>query len=118
MASFPNPSTQFKPGVSGNPGGKSSSHRKAEIKAAELAAGIQLELVEALAETFKDAKSADKVEQIRGDILKLLKDSQDRGFGQATQPIDATSSDGSMSPVSAAGDAVLAAIKAKHEPES
>lgn len=98
MASFPNPSTQFKPGVSGNPGGKSSAHRKAEVRAAEIAAGIQLELVEALAETFKDAKSTDKVEQIRGDILKLLKDSQDRAYGTPTQPTEITSPDGSLAP--------------------
>lgn len=90
--------TMFGVGNKANPQGKTSSHRKAEIKAAEIAAGIQLELVEALAETFKDAKSADKVEQIRGDILKLLKDSQDRGFGQATQPTEITSPDGSLAP--------------------
>ncbi len=49
MAQFPNPNTQFKPGVSGNPGGKSSEHRKAEVRAAEAAAKVQADLVEALA---------------------------------------------------------------------
>ena len=94
----PSPATRFGVGNKANPQGKTSSHRKAEIKAAELAAKIQLELLEALDETFASAGSAHKVDQIRNEVLKLLKDSQDRAFGAPTQPVDNTSSDGSMSP--------------------
>lgn len=99
MGQFPNPSTQFKPGQSGNPGGKSSEHRAAEVKAAELAALVQADLVEALYNTLQKAEGDEaKLGAIKADVLKLLKDSQDRGFGSPQQHIDNTSSDGSMTP--------------------
>lgn len=104
----------FKPGQSGNPGGKTSEHRQAEIRAAELAAKVQLDLVEALHNTLTQADGDEvKLAAIKSDVLKLLKDAQDRGYGAPTQPIDSTSSDGSMSPV-AMQDAVLEAIRKKH----
>jgi hypothetical protein len=116
---IPDHPTKFKPGQSGNPGGKSSEHRKAEIKAAELAAMVQADLVEALYNTVKDAEGDEqRLDAIRSDVLKLLKDSQDRGFGSPQQHIDNTSSDGSMTPVAQSGDAVLDALSRKHNPES
>lgn len=94
----PSPATRFGAGNNANPNGKTSEHRKAEIKAAEIAAKIQLELLEALHETFENAGSSQKVDQIRNEVLKLLKDSQDRGFGAPTQPTEISNPDGSMSP--------------------
>lgn len=89
----------FKPGQSGNPGGKTSEHRAAEVKAAELAAKVQLELVQALANVLGQAEGDDeKINAIKSDILKLLKDAQDRGFGAPTQPQEITSPDGSAGP--------------------
>ena len=95
----PSPETRFKPGQSGNPGGKTASHRAAEVKAAELAAKVQLDLVQALANAI-DAQDGDeaRIDHIRSDVLKLLKDAQDRGFGQPTQPQEITSPDGSAGP--------------------
>jgi hypothetical protein len=114
--------TPFKPGQSGNPGGKTSEHRKAEIKAAELAAMVQADLVEALYNTLQQAEGDEaKLGAIKADVLKLLKDSQDRGFGSPQQRIDNTSSDGSMTPAVQTGDAVLDALQRKHaqnNPES
>lgn len=99
MSQFPNPATQFKPGQSGNPGGKTREHRQAEIRAAELAAKAQLDLVEALSDALDNAKNnEEKLEQIRSDVLKLLKDSQDRGFGAPTQPTEISNPDGSLAP--------------------
>jgi len=105
MAQFPNPDTQFKPGQSGNPGGKSSAHRQAEIEAAELAAKVQLRMMKAVDAKITQMETTLDIPDpyaaltaIKADILKLLKDAQDRGFGQATQPIDNTSSDGTMTP--------------------
>lgn len=99
MSQFPNPATQFKPGQSGNPGGKTREHRQAEIRAAELAAKVQLDLVEALASAIDKASSdQERVDQIRADVLKLLKDSQDRGFGAPTQPTEISNPDGSLVP--------------------
>ena len=88
MTEFPNCATQFKPGQSGNPGGKTKKHRQAEVAAAELAANISLELVTAVSDAIENADNSTKQEQIRGDVLKLLKDVQDRAHGTPKQTIE------------------------------
>jgi hypothetical protein len=103
----------FEKGCSGNPAGKTSAHRKAEIAAAEKAALVSEILVTAVYDAVKDADTDTAREQIKGDVLKLLKDTQDRGFGSPAQKVDQTSSDGSMSPQNTS-DAVLDALKRKH----
>lgn len=114
----PSPETRFVPGVSGNPGGKTSAHRKAEIEAAELAAIVSRDLVQAVHDTVKAAgDDADKIALVRSDTLALLRDVQNRAHGSPKQQIDNTSSDGSMSPTSLSGD-VLDAIRRKHTPKS
>lgn len=96
---IPNHPTKFKPGCSGNPGGKTSEHRQAEIRAAEKAALVQADLVDALYNTVQAAgDDTQRLDAIRSDVLKLLKDSQDRGFGAPQVHVDNTSSDGSMTP--------------------
>ncbi len=100
MAGNPNPSpaTRFKPGESGNPGGKTSEHRKAEIRAAELAALVQLEWMESLFKLVKESKEdSDKIAYINKEMNTLVKNAQDRGFGAPQQHVDNTSSDGSAS---------------------
>ena len=95
----PNCPTKWKPGQSGNPGGKTSEHRKAEIRAAELAAKVQLDLVEALHNTLaRFGEDEAKLVAIKADVLRLLKDAQDRAFGSPKQAIDLESPDGTMSP--------------------
>jgi hypothetical protein len=101
----PNPDTSgllpWKPGQSGNPGGKTSEHRKAEIRAAELAAKVQLDLVEALSNVLDRAEGDEaKLVAIKADVLKLIKDAQDRAFGTPKAALDLSSDDGSMSPPS------------------
>lgn len=104
MGEFPNKSSQWKPGQSGNPGGKTSEHRKAEVRAAELAAIARLELVDAFHRLITGKETAeDRVALMNSDALRLLKDSEDRGFGSPQQHIDQTSSDGSMTPKGLAG---------------
>lgn len=121
MSQFPNPSTQFKPGQSGNPGGKTSQHRQSEIEAAELAAKVQLRMMKAVDEKITQLETALDAPDpyaallvIKADVLKLIKDAQDRGYGAPVQVLDNTSSDGTMTPKSIVGDAVLDAIRAKH----
>jgi hypothetical protein len=84
----PSPETRFAPGQTGNPGGKTSKHRKAEIEAAELAATVRLELVRAVAEAIEGASSEEKQMQIRSDVLNLLKQSEDRAHGTPKQTIE------------------------------
>lgn len=116
----PNPSPSTRIGQPGGPApGKSSEHRKAEIRAAEKAALVQADLVDALYNTVQAAgDDEERLAAIRSDVLKLLKDSQDRGFGAPQVHVDNTSSDGSMTPSAQTGDAVLDALTRKHSPES
>ena len=114
----PNPLTDhlnpWKPGQSGNPGGKTSEHRKAEIAAAEIAAKARLGLVQAFANLVDGvATDAERMALVNSDALRLLKDSEDRGFGAPKSSVDLSSDDGSMSR-RAHSDAVLDALKAKH----
>lgn len=92
-------------GNPGNPGGKTSEQRKAEIANAERATRLRGRMLAALEKSldaaFANGDEADKaaIEAIGSDTLRLIKDSEDRGFGTPTMPIDHKSSDGSMSTV-------------------
>lgn len=89
----------FRPGQSGNPGGKTSEHRKAEIRAAELAAKVQLDLITALANAVDECDGdVGKLDYLTKEVNTLLKNAQDRGFGQPVAPQEITSPDGSAGP--------------------
>ena len=80
----PSPATRFQKGSVGNPKGKTSDQKRAEMKAGEIAAQIQLRMLEAL----NDAIAADPekaLAAIASDPLKLIKDAMDREFGTAVQ---------------------------------
>lgn len=85
--------SQFKPGQVANPGGKTSEAAKAERKAGEIAAKIQLRMLEALEAAMNDDDSA-ALSAIASDPLKLIKDAMDREFGTATQKVEASGPDG------------------------
>lgn len=99
----PNPRTEnlkkFKPGQSGNPGGKTAAQRQLEVENAELAAAAKNRFLRAL--TAKLAEQSTE-EVIAGfdpaDLLRLIKDAEDRAHGTPKQSIDNTSSDGTMTP--------------------
>lgn len=66
----------------GNPSGKTSEQKKAEYRAGELAAQIQMKMLAAL----HDAVAADPdkaLSAIAADPLRLIKDAMDRQFGTA-----------------------------------
>lgn len=66
----------------GNPNGKTSEQKRAEMKAGELAAQIQAKLLAHIAEQ----DPATMAETLSGsDLLKLIKDAMDREFGTAVQ---------------------------------
>jgi MoxR-like ATPase len=109
--------SQFKKGHVGNPGGKTSEQRKAEIRNAELATKIRTRMLEAVQATLQDDTStANAIARIEANILKLIKDSEDRGLGQAKAAVDVSNEDGSLQqgPIL---EAVLAALAAKHGPK-
>jgi len=91
--------SRFKKGDIPNPGGKTSEQRKAEIRNAELATKIRTRLLEAVNATLQeDTSTVAALERIEGNILKLIKESEDRGLGMPKASVDLTSEDGTMTP--------------------
>lgn len=91
--------TRFGAGNKANPQGKTSAQRKAEIENAEKATLIRSRLLDAVIEAIEvDGVSITMVEAA---MLKLLKDSEDRGLGTAVQSVNIESPEGTMTPVAA-----------------
>lgn len=78
-------------GPRGNTPGKTSLQRELEIQNAATATKIRARLLEAVqAALQEDTSTAAALERIEGNILKLLKDSEDRGLGTPRGSIDVT----------------------------
>lgn len=93
----PNPDTSglkpaWAPGVSPNPGGKTSEQKRREMRNAEMATRLRERMLEA--ELRKIEASADAVPELTSEMLKLLKDSEDRGLGAPTNKTAFTDPDG------------------------
>jgi hypothetical protein len=84
----PSPETRFKPGHA--LGGKTSEQRKLEYEAAEIAARARHKLVSIIGKKLEDAGIDDltALELLSSDVLRLLKDSEDRAHGTPKQSID------------------------------
>lgn len=93
----PSPSTRFKPGQSGNPSGKSKEQVERETKASEIASIVTHMGLSRLQEKLENGE-IDPVDILTGDILRFIKEAQDRAHGTPRQAVDHTSSDGSMTP--------------------
>ena len=103
---------QIKPGEARNPGGKTSEQKHMELANAQAATRIQARLLQALeGQMLEDDTKKTIVDNfIKAEVLKLVKDAQDRGLGTAKQSVDHTSTDGSMTPTREMSDAQLQAI--------
>ena len=88
--------TRFKPGVSGNPSGRSSGELIAMNEAARISANLRLAALSCL--QGKVDAGEDLLEYIDANILNLFKQSEDRAHGTAQQHVDNTSTDGTMTP--------------------
>lgn len=94
--------TRFGAGSAANPQGKTSAQKKAEMANAEKAMQIRGMMLDAVvrklsqSDLSEDERDARAIEMVEAAMLKLLKDSEDRGLGSPVQPI--TSPDGSMTP--------------------
>ena len=86
--------TKWKPGKSANPGGKTSAQRKREIRNAERATRIREKMLVALEKAMKTDPDGETVlealQAIQSDNLRLVKDSEERGFGAPKQEMNAT----------------------------
>lgn len=101
----PNPDqsglTPFPKGVSPNPGGKTSAQRKREIANAERATRLRARMLVALEKSLDAAKMEDGTADalaalgiISADTLRLLKDTEDRGFGAPTSKVEGPGENG------------------------
>ena len=90
----PSPDTRFGQ-PNGNPIGKTSDQRTAEIANAEKATLIRGRLLDAVIKSTEDGATVD---QIEAGILKLIKDAEDRGLGTAVQSLNLESPLGTMTP--------------------
>ena len=82
----PSPETRFKPGQSGNPGGISSEMKALIAENAEKAVRIRAALL-AKVSALIDEETGELRGDVTGEILKLVKDSEDRGFGSPKQTL-------------------------------
>jgi hypothetical protein len=84
----PNPATRFKPGQAANPGGKTSEQRRLEVENAERAMRIRDRLLRSVEAKLAESDMDASVEFVEAAMLKLLKDSEDRGLGAPVQSVD------------------------------
>lgn len=107
--------SRFQPGQSGNPKGKTAETKRLELENAEAAMRIRARLLRATEAKLNELSTDEAMELIEAAMLKLLKDSEDRGLGAPVQAV--TNPDGSLRPQDTSA-AVLAALQAKHGPKS
>jgi hypothetical protein len=113
----------FAPGQSGNPGGKTSAQKKLEMENATLAQQAKNRFLRALVALQAEQSTEEVLAGMTGaDLLRLIKDAEDRAHGTPKQAVDVTSSDGSMTPkgvpddVRAALDAIAGKIAGGNKP--
>jgi hypothetical protein len=94
----PSPETRFG-GPRGNPMGKTKRQKELEYENGVLASEARNRMLTALTQALAE-KSSEEIAAILsgGDILKLLKDSEDRAFGGPKASVDLSSEDGTMTP--------------------
>lgn len=81
----------------------------------ELQADAVVKLLEQL---DAEGRHAEIAEFVKSDYNTFARDVMDRAFGKAQGSLDLTSTDGSMSPRQEESEAVLAALKRKHDPDA
>lgn len=107
----PSPSTRFKKGQSGNPGGLTSDAKLMSLANAETAIRIRNRVLRAAEAKLNECSTDEVLEQfVEAAMLKLLTDSETRGLGAPVQAIDHTTNgkDINQQP------AIIAALDRKH----
>ena len=96
----------------GNAPGKTAEQKRIEMRNAETAMRIRERILQAAEAKLTECSTDDVLQKyVETAMLKLLKDSEDRGLGSPVQSI--TNPDGSLAPRDHSA-AVLAALQAKH----
>jgi hypothetical protein len=100
----------------GNPNGKTSEQKRLELANAEAAMRIRARALHAVEAKLNECSTEEAIEMlVEAAMLKLLKDSEDRGLGAPKSALDLSSTDGSMTPKGIPDDlaAALDAIAGK-----
>jgi hypothetical protein len=111
----------FEAGQSGNPGGKTSEQRRMEIANAERATRIRARMLEALEGMMNEHPEKENIigGLVKGDILRLMKEAEDRGLGTPVQSVNVESPNGTMTPkgvdLSKLSTEALAELVAAHD---
>jgi len=93
----PPKATRFGAGNKANPSGKTSEQKRLELANAEAAMRIRERILRAAEARLVECSTEQVLEEfVEAAMLKLLKDSEDRGLGAPVQ--DLRSGDGSMTP--------------------
>lgn len=83
--------TQFKPGEVANPGGKTKEQKRMEMANAEAAMRIRARALSAVEAKLSECSTEEAIEMlVEAAMLKLLKDSEDRGLGAPVNAVDHT----------------------------
>lgn len=91
--------TRFGAENTGNPAGKTAEQKRLEYANAEAAMRIRARALQAVEAKLSESSTDEAIAMlVEAAMLKLLKDSEDRGLGAPVQPLDHTSTDRSMSP--------------------
>lgn len=87
--------TQFQRGESGNPKGKTATQKRLELANAEAAMRIRERILRAAEAKLAECSTDEVLEKfVEAAMLKLLKDSEDRGLGAPVQAL--TNPDGNL----------------------
>lgn len=91
--------SRFKLGQAANPGGKTSEQKKMEMDNLQLALQAKNRFLRALVAKQEEQSTDEVLDGMSGsDILRLIKDAEDRVSGTPKQSVDLSSEDGSMTP--------------------
>jgi len=87
----PSPATRFGAGNNANPNGKTSEQKRLELQNAETAMRIRERILRAAEARLVECSTDEVLDQfVDAAMLKLLKDSEDRGLGAPVQAVDHT----------------------------
>lgn len=83
--------SRFQKGQSGNPKGKTSETKRMELANAEAAMRIRARALKAVEAKLEECSTEEAIEMlVEAAMLKLIKDSEDRGLGSPVQAVDHT----------------------------
>lgn len=88
----PSPETRFKPGQVANPSGKSAEQAARDIRTADLASQFREKVLSRVME--KAESGEDALGLLTPDVIRVLKDSEDRAHGTPKQAVEHTGEGG------------------------